>query len=106
MEITIESPHIEISLELQKEINARLSGLIKMYDRIVSCEVILKKEKRDGQKDYCMEAKLLVPKGFLFAAGNAESFETALDKLVEDIKRQLNWHKEKLQGAHHQVNLN
>ena len=54
MEITIESPHIEISLELQKEINARLSGLIKMYDRIVSCEVILKKEKRDGQKDYCV----------------------------------------------------
>jgi putative sigma-54 modulation protein len=97
MEITIESPHIQVPKNLIKEIETKLSNLIRMYHRIVTCQVVLKKEKNDEHKDCCIEAKLLIPKGFLFAAEKTESFETALDKLSENIKRQLHRHKEKLE---------
>ena len=99
MDISIEAPHIELSNRLKREIKTKLSHLIKMYDRIITCEVVLKKEKDNEQKNFHIEAKLLIPGGFLFAAEKAESFETALDNLTENIKRQLHRHKEKLEQA-------
>jgi ribosomal subunit interface protein len=97
MEITIESPQIFVSLKFRDKIKIKLMHATRMYNRIVSCEVLLKKEKNDDKKDFFIEAKILVPKNLLFASGKAESFETALDKLTTNIKHQLYRHKERLQ---------
>ena len=97
MKITIESPHIQVSQQMIKAIETKLSNLIKKYERTVICDVILRKEKDDEQKNFHVEAKLQVPRGLLFANEKAESFEAALDKLIENIKRQLQKHKEKIE---------
>lgn len=97
MKITIESPHIRVSAETIQAIETKLLHLMKKYDRTVICEVVLRKEKNDEQKNFHLEAKLQVPKGVLFAEEKAENFETALDKLIEDIKRQLQKHKERFE---------
>jgi putative sigma-54 modulation protein len=100
MKITIESPHIRISQKLQKLVHAKFSHLGKMYDRIVNCDVILKKENNDRQKFYTVEARLLVPKELLFAIEKAETFEIALTKLTDDLEHQLRRHKQELEKLH------
>lgn len=71
-----------------------------MYDRIINCDVVLKKENDDRQEFYTAEAKLLVPKELLFATEKAEAFEIALDKLINDLEHQLRRHKEELEETH------
>ena len=95
----MESPHISISPELKESIQTKLSHVIRMYERPVNCEVVLRKEKDEEQKYFHIEVKLQVPGGSLFATEKAESFEIALDKLTGSIRRQLQKHKEKLEEA-------
>ena len=97
MKITIESPHLRVSQQMIRTIETKLLNLIKKYERTVICEVTLKREKGDAQEDFHVEAKLQVPRGLLFAAEKAGSFEDAFDKLIENIKRQLQKHKEKME---------
>ena len=65
-----------------------------MSDRIVSCDVLLKKEENDKQLKYIVEARLNVPGKSLFATERAETFEIALDKLIDDVIHQLRRYKE------------
>ena len=99
MKITIESPHIRISQKLEKQIHTKFAQLGKMYDRIVNCDVLLKKENDDKKKFYTVEARLVVPKALLFATEKEETFEIALDKLIDDLEHQLRRHKEELEEA-------
>lgn len=97
--MTIESPHLKISEKLQKEIQTKFTQLGKMYDRVHSCDVVLKKEKNDRKKNYVIEARLLVPRELLFATERAETFEIALEKLTEAVEHQLRRHKKELEDA-------
>lgn len=99
MKITIESPHIRISQKLNKQIQTKFTQLGKMYERIAGCEVVLKREKNDKQKYYTVEARLLVPHELFFATEKAETFEMALDKLIDDIEHQLRRYKEEIEEA-------
>jgi len=67
-----------------------------MFDRIVSCDVLLKKEENDKQQKYIVEAQLNVPGKSLFAIERAETFEIALDKLNDDVIHQLGRYREHL----------
>jgi putative sigma-54 modulation protein len=104
MDITIEAPHVELSRRLKKEIDTKISQLGRMHEHIISCEVVLKNEKDVEQQNFHIEAKLLTPKTFLFAEEKAENFKTALDKLIENLKRQLHRHKEKLEDVRYKTN--
>jgi putative sigma-54 modulation protein len=97
MKITVESPRIRLSEKLQKQIENKFSHLEKLSDRIVNCDVILKKEKNNKQKNFTVEARLLVPKELLFATEKAETFEIALDKVVDDMQQQLRRWKEEFE---------
>ena len=96
MEITIESPHIEITKKLEIQIKRKLEELSKIYERIISCDIILRKEKSEDQNGCHIKAKLVVPKGYLFAENYAGSFVAALNGLSEKVESQLIKHKEKL----------
>lgn len=96
MKITIQSPHIKITKRLGRQIERKLEELTKIYERIVSCDIILQKEKTYDQSACHIEAKLLVPKGNLFAEDRAENFSAAFNGLTEKIESQLIKHKEKL----------
>lgn len=99
MKITIESPHVRISEKLTQQINVKFNQLHKMFTRIIHCELLLKKENNTQKKFFTVEAKLMVPKELLFATEKAETFETAIDKLIDNLEHQLRRHKEELEEA-------
>jgi hypothetical protein len=41
-------------MQTQKRIEEKLSHLASMYERIVSCEIVLNKEKNDEQKIFVL----------------------------------------------------
>ena len=94
MNIAISSPHLKISETLEHQIKTKFTNLSKMNERMISCNILLKKEENSKQQKYMMEAKLNAPGKSLFAAERAETFEIALDKLIDDIKHQLRRHKD------------
>lgn len=96
MPITIESPHLKLGKKLEEQVYAKFDHLQKLYNRIEECEVVFRKIKNDQQKNYSIEAKVLVPKKMLFASEQEESFEIALFKLIEDLEQQLRRHKERM----------
>ena len=96
MNITIESPHVRVSQETIRTIDTKLSSLLRKYGRTVMCDVLLRKENNDDQKNFHIGIKLSVAGASLFAEENEQSFEAAFDKIIEDLKRQLQKRKERL----------
>ena len=97
MQIQIESPHVEPNEELLNLINSKIAHLGKMYDRTTHCNVVLRKEKDNGQKSAFIEVRMEVPKGTLFASEKDETFESALEKVIQDLEHQLRRHKEEME---------
>lgn len=98
MQIQIDTVHAKADDELLEIIAAKLGKLVDIYDRIEKCKVILKEEKNDLKKKFKVEVRLAVPQADLFASEQAESFGRALDRVLDDLKRQLIKHKQKLSG--------
>ena len=96
MQISIESPHIDITRKLQTQIKRKFEEFNKLCERIVACDIILRQQTSEDLSNFIIEAKLLLPKGSLFAEEKAEDFSIALNRLSDNIKRQLIKHKEKL----------
>lgn len=96
MEISIQSFHLRPGKKLLDAVEAKLMKIEKIFDRINICEVTLKKEKTSDQKNCVIEAKLDVPGRIIFTKEKAESFETALNKVVYELKEQLTEYKELL----------
>ena len=99
MQLQIQSPHFVPNDALVNEVTTKLDRLEKMYDRIEKCTVMLKHEKNDEQKGYIVEVRLAVPKEDLFAKESTESYSRSLDNVIDDLKKQLIKHKEKLKGT-------
>lgn len=96
MQLQIESPHIEAGKKITNLIRSKFEHLGKRYDRINRCDVVLRKGKNDKQKYFFIEAKMEVPRKILFANDKAETFEMALDKVINDLEHQLERHKEEI----------
>ena len=93
MQLIIESPRMQVNSTLQQMILQKTGSLEKLYNRITKCAVVLKKEKND-QDQWCrVDTKLAVPKKQLFASERADSFETALQMVIEDLQHQLRKYK-------------
>ena len=96
MQIQIQSTHFEADEKLLETTTEKFRRFLKFYNRIEKCSVILKHEKNNRRKGFVAEVRLSVPKNDLFAAGRAESFERAIEMVLNDLKRQIIKHKEKL----------
>lgn len=94
MNLQIESPRFEPAEKLLQMVEDRFFHLSKMYDRIIHCDVILRKEKSSGQRCCWVEAKMEVPGAMLFATEKEEHFESALKNVIEDLEHQLRKLKE------------
>jgi ribosomal subunit interface protein len=62
----------------------------------MQCDVTLKKENSVSQEGFMVEAKLAIPGKDLFAKEMADSYATAVDKVIDDLVSQINKHKSKL----------
>jgi len=97
MQVIIESPGVHINEKLEKLIHQKFEHFSKIYERITKCTVILKKEKDDHNKNHIVEAQLSVSKKLLFASEHDESFEIALQKVIDGLAHQLQKYKDERQ---------
>lgn len=95
MNIQIQAVHFDAGEALQQQVSEKLTKLEKIYDRIESAQVTLKKEA--GTTNTCVaEVRLLIPDNDLFAKESAATFTQALTQLTADLKKQLVKRKDKL----------
>ena len=102
MEINIESTHFDLSQKAKRKIEHKIELLRKFYQRITACDVIVSKQKNDEQKDYCVEAKILLPQNKLFVKEKAEYFDKALYQLVKKLSHQLKQYKDRQKEITHE----
>jgi putative sigma-54 modulation protein len=99
MEVQIHSVHFTADSKLEEYINKKISKLSTFYDRIVRTEIYLRLEGGDSAvREKVVEVKLDVPGNTLFAKESASKFEPAVDKVIDQLRRQLKRHKDKQQS--------
>ncbi len=98
MKLQIQSIHFDADVKLIDFIQKKLDKLETFYDRIIGGEVFLKLEKNEEKSNKIVQIKLNVPGNDILVKEQAASFEEAVDLAYENLKRQLQKTKEKMQA--------
>lgn len=96
VDILIKSPRITISSRIERILFEKFERLEKITDRIIRCEVVLKRQKSSTAEDCTVESRLVIPGNDLFAKETAPKFEVAAENACLDLERQLRKRKTKL----------
>ncbi len=89
MEVLIKAQRIRLSRRIESIVRGKFARLGKVSDRILRCEVVLKKEK-DAHDEICVvAARLIIPGNDLFAKEKAGKFEIAAEATCHDLEHQL-----------------
>ena len=100
MQIIIQSPHVTPTEELTKFIKTKIGKLSHFYNKIEIAEIFLKIEKSDSADDKVCEIRLAVPGNDLFVKKQSNTFENAVDKVIDTLHVKIN--KIKIRFQHHQ----
>jgi putative sigma-54 modulation protein len=95
MEIHLTSRHFRCPGILQEYVLRKVSKLEKIYEGIVSCDVILTNEKTAGNSKK-VEIKIRVYRSTLAGVVRADDFSKAVNAAIEKLERQLVKYKSKL----------
>ena len=98
MKIHTESNHFQADEKLLEFIDRKLSKLDTFFDKIIDARVNLKLENSGQVKDKIVEIRVSVPGEVLIAKETDKTFESAVDKLVSVLKRQLIKYKDRLRS--------
>ena len=101
MKIHLTAVHFDADQKLIDYIERKTAKLGQFFDRITDAQVFLKLENSGQVRDKIVELKLMVPGDTLVAKEVSRTFEAATDAVVDNMKRQLNKHKEKVQDKAH-----
>ncbi|MDQ3016719.1 MAG: ribosome-associated translation inhibitor RaiA [Bacteroidota bacterium] len=104
MKINTTSIHFDADDKLLAFIEKKTSKLDQFFDRIIDAHVYLKLENSGQVKDKIVELKLMVPGDTLIATEVSKTFEASTDAAIDNMKRQLNRYKERLQSKSHHSN--
>jgi len=96
MKINIQSLHARVGEKTLERVTAKFNRLSKLFDRIIQCDVTLKKENSDSKEDFMVEAKLAIPGNDLFAREKAYSYSTAAYRVYDDLASLIRKHKAKI----------
>lgn len=93
MNVNIQTVHFDADSKLVTYIEKKLSKLLQYHDRITKVDVYLKLDNVvHNIKDKVAEIKVLIPRHEFFVKQSSksfeESFDSALDSLITQIKRQ------------------
>jgi putative sigma-54 modulation protein len=89
MQTRVHSIQFKADSKLIDFIEARLSKLEQVYDRIVWAEVFLKLDKNKELGNKIVEIKVNASGRDLFAKSQAPKFEEATDSVIEALRRQI-----------------
>ncbi|PSR55631.1 ribosome-associated translation inhibitor RaiA [Adhaeribacter arboris] len=96
MKLQINAVNFDARTQLQDFIQQKVNKLETFYDRIIEGEVFLKLGNNNQIANKIVEIKLFVPGSTLFTKEEADSFETATDKALDSMTRQLKKYKDKI----------
>ncbi|MCB0635672.1 MAG: ribosome-associated translation inhibitor RaiA [Lewinella sp.] len=96
MKVHIETVHFSADQKLVDYIEKKLGKLDNFFDRILDARVSLKLENAGQVKDKIVEVRLSVPGDLLVAKDTEQTFEAAVDKTADALKRQLIKYKERM----------
>lgn len=95
MEIRTTSIHFDADQKLLAFIDKKVGKLSQFFDRIIHANVYLKLENTGQVKEKIVELKINVPGDTLIASESSNTFETATDRVVDNMRRQLMRYKER-----------
>jgi len=98
MKIHTQSVHFDADAKLLEFIDKKLAKLEQFFDKIIETKVILKLENSGQVRDKVTEIKLSIPGSVLFVKETNKTFEAAIDKAIDTLKRQLIRYKERLRS--------
>ena len=96
MEIRIQAIHFDATDKLQDFTQKKLEKLEKFSDNIIDADVTFKVTKPEVANNKEVSIKLNVKSGEFFANKTADTFEEAVDQVVEALEKQILKFKEKL----------
>ena len=98
MKIHTQSIHFDADTKLLEFINKKMAKLEQFFDKIIETKVVLKLENSGQVRDKVTEIKLSIPGSILFVKETNKTFEAAIDKAIDTLKRQLIRYKERLRS--------
>ena len=101
MKISTTSIHFDADQKLIDYIQRKASKLDQFFDRIIDAHIYLKLENSGQVRDKIVEMKLNVPGGVLMVTEVSKTFEASTDAAVDNMKRQLNRYKDRIQEKGH-----
>jgi len=104
MKINTTSIHFDADQKLIDYIQRKTSKLDQFFDRIIDAHIYLKLENSGQVRDKIVEMKLHVPGDILIATEVSKTFEASTDAAIDNMKRQLNRYKERIQAKSHNGN--
>jgi putative sigma-54 modulation protein len=89
MEIILQSLHFTANPQLTEFVNEKVGSLSHLYNKIELATVTLKLEKSAENENKVCEIKLAVPGKDLFAKRQHQSFEEAINEVVDVLHEQI-----------------
>lgn len=106
MNITIQPKDFTAKKELTDFIEEKAEKLFRMFDKIISCAVVLKIDKSETKENKVCTMRLIIPGNDLMAGAQSSTFEEATMHAIEALERQI--HKRKttmLKRSNHKEEL-
>jgi len=94
----INSVHFKADKKLESFVKEKLDKLPSVYDGVIGAEVKLKLDNTVSPENKIAEIRLMIKGNDLFAIKEAKTFEEAISKAADVLRRQLRKYKEKLRG--------
>lgn len=89
MKIAIQTLGFDASQILLHTVQKKLKKLESLGSKVIGVDVCLKIEKSESNENKVCEIKLIVPGNDLFSMKQSTTFEEAVDKVIDALKRQL-----------------
>jgi putative sigma-54 modulation protein len=96
MKVFVQSVNFNADKELISFTEEKVNTLVKFHDKIVDAEVFLKVQNTSDKENKITEMKINIPNNELIVKRTTKTFEEGVNSAVDNLKRQLKKHKEKL----------
>ena len=97
MNLTITARHFKAQQSLKDLITEKMEKLQRMYDGVLTCEVILSEE----HGEHVAEVKLHTSQKLIVVTETSENMYKSIELITDRLKRQLRRYKEKKNGFEH-----
>ncbi|MEM6768050.1 MAG: ribosome-associated translation inhibitor RaiA [Bacteroidota bacterium] len=96
MKVQIQSLHFHAREDLKQYVQKKLSKLEQYSDKLLHAEVYLKIDDTNPKANKVAEVELFLPGPPIFSHAISGKFETAMNTVYQQLKKQLIKRKEKL----------